>query len=110
MLTTLSVYRPDRDVERQQVDLPQEPSLDALKAVVRPLLDDALMEHVAVLYQDRPTDMFVDEIGAIKRLPRNEAATAIYRANWLKQHPRTDPESLDAIYGPAVLFHRIVWS
>ena len=114
VLTPLDKYgevsRDPDHLHKQFRALSDDPQAFYLKLGDRRLLDDAVMEHVAVLYQDRPADMFVDEIGAIKSLPRNEAATAIYRANWLKQHPRTDPESLDAIYGPAVLFHRIVWS
>jgi hypothetical protein len=52
--------------------------------------------------------MFVDETG-VGRLPRNEAATAIYRNNWLTQHPSVPAESISAIYGTAVLFARRVW-
>ena len=54
-------------------------------------------------------DMFVDEDGLTKRLPRNKKATAIYRNNWLTQHPNTDPESMACIVGPAVVFSARVW-
>jgi hypothetical protein len=53
--------------------------------------------------------MFVDEDGHGRERPRNEAATTIYRANWLRQHPGVDPETLPWIAGPAVLFDRRVW-
>lgn len=60
-------------------------------------------------------DMFVDGLSATASkpgypLPINKPATDIYRANWLAQHPGDDPEDLPAIHGPAVLFHRIVWT
>lgn len=55
-------------------------------------------------------DMFIDEDGHSRDRPRrNEKATAIYRANWLRQHPSTDPETLPWIAGPAVLFDKRVW-
>ena len=45
----------------------------------------------------------------MKNLPRNEKATAIYRNNWLTQHPNTDPEMMAFIVGPAVVFSDRVW-
>src|SRR5262245_12091051 len=77
------------------VVLPAEPSLAALHAVVDPLLGDgAVMEHVTVLFDGRRADMFVDEHGHGRGLPRNESATAIYRAAYLANHPGTDAEGL----------------
>jgi 2,3-bisphosphoglycerate-independent phosphoglycerate mutase len=40
---------------------------------------------------------------------RTPEATQIYRANTLKNVPGVDPESLHAIYGPAVVFLEKVW-
>lgn len=80
----------------------------------------------------QPLDMFVDDSGAPmllewqdvactkaaltrkgKGLPRNEAATAIYRRATILGRTAIkydgDPETLPAIYGPAVLFDRRVW-
>lgn len=108
-LTVMTIMRPGKPGETQLVDLAPEPGYRALSAILRPLLDGAELEHVTVLHDGEPADMFVDECGSIKRLPRNEAATAIYRNNWLTQHPKAAPESLPAIYGPAVLFSRRVW-
>jgi hypothetical protein len=111
--------RPGLPHETRSVEWPREPTLPELKAVIVPLLNGADMERVAVLADPsfsvgtretwRGLDMFVDEIGALKGLPRNEAATVIYRRNWLLQHPETEPESLANICGPAVLFSRRVW-
>jgi len=87
------------------------PSLADLKKAILPQLDGAeYFEHVTVLFEGGPADMFVDEIGHRKQLPRNELATAIYRAAWLDEHPTDHPESLPWIAGPAVLFGRRVWS
>ena len=54
--------------------------------------------------------MFVNETGIVKKLPRNDEATRLYRANWLKRHPKDDPESLPYIAGAAVVFEERVWS
>ena len=109
-MTTITVMRPDAEPETQEVvGLKAEPGYQALKAIVEPLIDGAPLEHVTVLHDGERRDMFVDECGSLNGLPRNEAATAIYRNNWLTQNPKADPESLPAIYGPAVLFSRRVW-
>ncbi len=46
-------------------------------------------EHVSVRYLGQNKDMFVDEAGAIKGMPRNDQAGVIYGG---------------PIFGPAVLF------
>lgn len=112
---TLTILRPGAEPELRTIELENAegrstPGLKALHQVLDPLLETTDLEHVHVLYQGKPTDMFVDEIGVEKRLARNEAATAIYRSFWLSTHPDDDPESLPAIYGTAVLFSRTVWS
>jgi hypothetical protein len=56
-------------------------------------------------------DMFVDEIGHVRDggpKPRNDAATAIYRANWLRAEGG-DPETLPWIAGIAIVFDRRIW-
>lgn len=109
-MTDITIMRPDAEPEVQPVaDLAPQPGYRALKAIVEPLIDGAALEHVTVLHEGERRDMFVDECGSLNGLPRNEEATAIYRNNWLTQHPEEDPESLPAIYGPAVLFSRRVW-
>jgi hypothetical protein len=95
--------------------LPRTPAYDELRAVLDPYFErprtrtGAPFEHVSVLFHDAPHDMFVDETGAHDQLPRNEPATAIYRAFWLSVHPDEAPEELPAIYGPAVVTGRRVW-
>lgn len=81
---------------------------------LRPLLAELLKEdpeHVAVLYEGNRRDMFVGETSAINgRFIRNIRATDIYRNNTLTRAPGTDPESLPAISGPAIIFpHTIIW-
>lgn len=107
--TAMRVMRVGEPAQAQTVMLPHAPGYDRLREVVEPLLDGCNMERVNVLHEGRYTDMFVDETGALKSLPRNDEATAIYRNNWLTHNPGTDPESMPAIYGTAVLFGRRVW-
>lgn len=118
-MTRIRILRTDHPPIERTVELPAEPGYAALKALIEPLLDGAHLERVAVLDDFdggeafKPVDMFVDETGALKRLPRNEAATTIYRrATMLGRSgalvPR-HPDQLPAIYGPAVLFERRVW-
>ncbi len=109
METTLHIYRPDQDVEIQKVDIPKEPGYQILKEIIEPLLDNQMMEHVNVLFLNQHADMFVDENGLARMLPRNDKATEIYRSNYMKQYPETNPESLPCIVGTAIVFSRRVW-
>ena len=108
--TKFYIYRPSTpEPEVSNADLPKEPGYARLREIMEPLLDGAMLEHVSVLFEDRRADMFVDEMGMIKELPRNDAATDIYRANWLKHHPDSNPDDSPAIYGAAIVFDRLVW-
>lgn len=104
----------DRGAVESEVMWPRVPGYGVLTAAVEPILNGNL-EHVTVLADyDGGTnyvrlDMFVHETGVVDGLPRNEAATTIYRRNWLLQHPGTDPESMPFIAGVAILFDRRVW-
>ena len=109
MQTKFWVYQPTGEIEEKLADMPEDPGFGRLDAIIRPLLNGADLEHVSVLHDGRRADMFVDDMGVLKKLQRNEAATKIYRANWLAHHPDANPENLSAIYGPAVLFERLVW-
>lgn len=116
MKTTYHVYRPGvAEPETFDVDWPDDPGYDKLKALIEPLLGEREnLEHVTVLHNDARADMFVSDEGKMAQtwrdpLPRNDAATAIYRRNWMTQHPGGDPEKLPMIVGVAVLFDRIVW-
>jgi hypothetical protein len=108
--TDYTIIRANGDEETHTVQLPAEPDYFQLKAIVQPIIGERNdFEHVAVLHNNQRTDMFVDEMGQLKGLPRNDRATAIYRHNWLTQHPGTDPNTLPWIVGTAVLFARRVW-
>lgn len=110
MQTTYMVMIPGQEPTTHEVDWPHAPSLPRIRSVVTPVLNGGDLERVAVLYDGQRRDMFVDEDGHAKGLPRNEAATKIYRAYWLSQHPNDEPESLPYVVGPAVLFtSRQVW-
>lgn len=109
MKTKMIIMKANGTSEEREIDLPEDPGYDVLASLIRPLLDGADLEHVSVLH-DGPKDMFVDDDGLAKELPRNEAATRVYRNNWLTQHPEDAPETLPEIVGPAVLFpDRRVW-
>ena len=113
MLTGALILRADGTRETRTIELAEKPLRYAqIRVALRPLLDigDAYPEHVSVLHAGEPADMFVHEDGHSAGLPRNEAATAIYRASWLQLNPKDDPEDLPWIAGPAVIFDRIVWS
>jgi hypothetical protein len=116
METRLLVMKPDQPNERRTFELPMNPSYDELVDLVKLLIGCEHFEHVSVLSDFagglafKRADMFVDEMGHQKRLPRNEAATIIYRRNALMHQGVKDPETLSWIAGPAVLFERRVWT
>jgi hypothetical protein len=138
MKTKLVIMRPGQAPhspgETCEVDLPARPRYHELVALVRPLLDDGLPEHVLVYTGSLPhlgerfyRDMFVDGEGhalllrlakdgvtvrdgrakacrAMRRRPR------LYRRNVLMHEAPSDPESHLWIAGPAVFFpNRRVW-
>lgn len=113
--TRLLVMAPEEPSERRTFQLAQQPTYDELAELMK-LLGVENCEHVSVLADFagglafKRADMFVDEHGHSKRLPRNEAATAIYRRNALLHQGVKDPESLPWIAGTAVLFERVVWT
>ena len=106
------IYRPgSAQPEERDVQLAANPSYQQLRDLITPLLDGGDLEHVSVLFEGRRADMFVDELGHVKNPPlrMNKAATAIYRASKMKQQPHIDPEELNWIAGPAIVFSEIVW-
>jgi len=116
ILTTYHIIKPGQTFEESAVEvreLPREPGYDLLRTIIEPHLDGKRLEHVSVLFNRRALDMFVDETGLLDGLPRNETATAIYRAANLAGRssapPVADPEMLNFIAGTAVLFMRRVW-
>jgi len=113
--TKFRIYMPgDKPLLTSAVQWPREPGYNAIKSLIEPILAGEPLMHVSVLHDGKRRDMFVSEIGRMELttrgpLPRNDRATAIYRAKWLTRHPEVDPESLPFIAGPAVLFERVVW-
>lgn len=113
MLTKYLILRPGKPAQTVEIDMPREPDYLDLKKVVGSIIPK--FEHVSVLHDFTgganyvPTDMFVDEDGVAKDLPRNEAATTIYRRAAMRRDPLQWPESLSYIYGPALVFSRLVW-
>lgn len=115
MKTTFYIYRPGQERETREIEMAAEPGYVAIRDVVLPLLEGATdLEHVSVLFEGMPTDMFVDELGAIPfrergPLPVNEEATAIYHAAGLRRAPRADTSTWPQIHGTAVVFARRIW-
>ena len=104
-----TVLQPDGRAVDSIATLPRNPTTDDVRSVVNRFLDGGAAEHVAVLHDNRRTDMFVDEHSHLKRLQRNEAATALFRAAALRINPERDPETLPYIAGPAIVFDEPVW-
>ena len=99
-----------------KLEWPREPDFVTLRDFVQPLIQtpgksEAYIEHVRVWHNGNYCSMFVDDMGALKKLPINEAATKIYNANLLEHDPKLAAELGEApIHGPAVLFLRNVWA
>ena len=116
MNTSFTVNYTDGSVSGGEIDWPENPTLDQIKVLVEPIVGGSL-EHVRVLNPisveaDELTDedyldMFVDEVGVGRKL-RNDAATGIYRANWLRANGG-DPEDMPWIAGTAIVFNRRIW-
>lgn len=100
----ITVFLPGRMEETFERDIPVEPEYDVLREICDRAFD-GFIEHVTVWYKNNYTDMFVDEEGRIKGLPRNEKATVIYHENVKVHCGVTDTSGMDYIAGGAVLFH-----
>jgi hypothetical protein len=106
---TFRVLYPDGTETHGTVEMSDPPTYDELRKVVEPHLA-ADLEHVYVWNDRSPgdrADMFVDEMGVLKNLPRNEEATRLYREASVRTGE--DAESLPHIAGVAVLFAEKVW-
>jgi hypothetical protein len=116
METKLLVLKPDESSETRTFELPERPAYREINGLMQLLIGCEHCEHVSVLADFngglafKRADMFVDEMGHDRGLPRNEAATIIYRRNALLYQNVKIAETLPWIAGPAVLFERIVWS
>lgn len=116
MKTEYEIIGVDSIAKTGKIEWPKAPDFVMIRDFVEPLIQtkgqpQAYIEHVRVWHAGEYCSMFVDDMGQLKNLPINEAATLIYNAN-LKQH---DPELAASlgespIHGPAVLFHRNVWA
>ena len=106
--TQFTILRADGTEEVRTERMNATPGYMVLQVLLKPILGCEYAERVKVLHDGQRLDLFVDEVGAVKRLPRNEKATAIYRNAVLTLEPGADPESLPPIYGDAVLFARRV--
>lgn len=110
MKTIATIYRPDGTEETKELNWPREPGFEMLDKFLAPIIgvESANWEHVYVLWNDKPLDMFVDENGQLNGLQHNAKATEIYRNNAVKRMLKK-VEDLPDIVGIAVLFDRRVW-
>ena len=117
METEYRILRPHKpDPEVRSCDLPRDPGYDRLKVIIEPVLQEdrptAHLEHVSVLFDGKPTDMFVDDCGALEGLPVNAQATRIYHAFSISQgiaHEGGIIPGAPLIFGTAIIFDRRVW-
>ena len=109
--TKYRVFSEEGTFADHEVLMEKKPPYNELRSLVEPHLGGARLMHVRVLCPllGHWTDMFVDEMGALRRLPRNDAATKIYRNGFLSKRPDDDPETFPYIAGKAVVFLRPVW-
>lgn len=91
-----------RPIHRGEALISEEPG--SLERVARQYLDGGSAIRGEVIINGRVYGMYIDALCHLKDLPRNELATALYRAEYLAEHPEIGPESLPFIAGPAVLF------
>ena len=139
MKTAFKVIRPNGLCEDGEVDWPEEPSYDQLKATIEPFLTaerpGARLEHVWILNDtgDGRTSMFVDEESALLKQKINYDATRLYHAATVRGlTPVTKPtedQIIDGIiidspmihgvaivfdrpmiHGVAIVFDRPVWA
>jgi hypothetical protein len=115
MKTDLLIYRPGVDEpESVSVEMAEEPTYSQISDQITPILKTNRIEHVAVLFNGKRADMFVDECGAIglrnrEPLPINEAATKIYHA--ASRRRGADMTDAAKIHGVAVVVaNRIIWN
>lgn len=99
------VYRVGQPVTEGDVEFER---FAELKPLINGLVEGRL-EHVAVLFEGRRADMFVEEYSASSN-PPNLEATKIYHASSLSRDPGADVSSWPMIHGTAVLFEKIVWT
>ena len=108
-----TILRADGTAESGRCEIPDDDKgrYETIVAIVGKVIgSDADLEHVNVFVNGAYTDLFIDEVGQLKGLPHNEAATAVYRNNILTHDPdQHDPDDLPDIVGDAILFSEKVW-
>lgn len=131
MLTRWKLIRTDGVIKEFENEMSKDPGYELLRSIISPLIERGQLEHVYVWadfehdglkqsmtghqldWNFKALDMFVDENGHSQNLRRNEIATTIYRRATMEgrssRPPPDNPETLDFIVGPVVLFDRRVW-
>ena len=82
-MTLLHTIYPDGRVQSTQYTGPLQFDAPPSRFIAQIIDENALIEHVNVLWQGRHCHMFVDEVGHSKGLPANAKATRVYwNATW----------------------------
>ena len=117
MKTPYWIIHPDGRKDVLEAEMPAEPGYEFLAALIEPILREArlgaYLENVSVLYEGARRDLFVDDEGAIHRLPVNLEATRLYHALHISRGFANKDGLVfggSYIYGVAVFFpSRQVW-
>lgn len=99
------VIEADGREQRGAAEMSEPPTMGELHALVESHLNAPMFRITVKRVGDGTQAMFIEELAEIKELPRNEKATAIYREQWMADHPKADAEQMPAIYGTAILFY-----
>lgn len=120
--TKMYVLHTNGDVHTVDLSIREFPGLAATEELVLPHLKFQViengrlktikpgMQYVSVLYGGKPCSMFVDDEGMVRGRPINARASAVYWTHVLQNSPTADPVTMNAIYGPALLFDRVIWN
>jgi hypothetical protein len=115
MNTGYRVLYPDGAVLHAAINWPDKPCRSQVEFLVEEILGPGEVALHVEMPDDR-RDMFVSALGHLRLndddsdgVPFNPIATSIYRANLMRARPGTDPETVPAIVGTAVVFDRVVW-
>jgi hypothetical protein len=95
-------------VEKGDFDLDPDPKKVHVAAalIMRAVIGrDNHPERVTVYWEGSYREMYVDEVGGLTGLPRNQKATDIYRNNVMQHEPgKHQPNDLPWVHGDVVLF------
>jgi len=102
------IYTVGADIADEMM-IPKPEQYKEMNTVFAPLIGCKNIEHVSVLFNSRPADMFVGDVSALEGLPVNTAATRIYWAHSRKLGLPIDANT-PRIHGTAIVSPTIIWT